>query len=105
MYHFDTYNVFLAFAPNIPPMTYDWFCAAGSRIYFQILQEIVTDLVLFEVTQGFDDDRPAALLLWVTRLQTHDVLGLADQRLHLPLTLHDPLFLSLHTHTGTIITH
>ncbi len=65
----------------------------------------MTDLVLFEVTQGFDDDRPAALLLWVTRPQTHDVLGLADQRLHLPLTLHDPLFLSLHTHTQAQLLH
>lgn len=61
----------------------------------------VTDLVLFEVTQSFDDDRAAGLLLWVTRPQTHDVLGLADQRLNLPLTVNDPVFFFLHTHTHT----
>lgn len=59
-----------------------------------------THLILFEVTQSFHYDRTAALLLWVTRFQTHDVLGLADQRLNLPLTLYHPLLLFLHKHTN-----
>ncbi len=30
MYNFDPYNVLLAIATNIPPATYDCFCAPGS---------------------------------------------------------------------------
>lgn len=54
-------------------------------------------MILFVVTQSFHYDRTSALILWVPRLQTHDVLGLADQRLYLPLILHDPLFFFLQT--------
>lgn len=54
------------------------------------------DLVLFEVTQGLDNDG-AALLLRVPGFQPHNILGAADQVLNLPLVFHDLLPLSLET--------
>ena len=56
----------------------------------------VSDLVLFEVTQGLYHNRTTALLLFrVTWSEPHDALGLVDQVLHLPLILHDSLLLFL----------
>lgn len=54
-----------------------------------------TDLVLFEVTQSFDNNWAAALLLGVSGFQSHNVFGAADQMLNLPLVFHDLLPLPL----------
>lgn len=50
---------------------------------------------MFEVTQGFDNDRGAAPFAGVSGFQSHDASGLVDQPLDLPLVFHNPLLLSL----------
>lgn len=52
-------------------------------------------MVLFEVTQSFDDDGPAALLFRVSGFQSHDALGPVGQMLNLPLVFQDLLLLPL----------
>lgn len=54
---------------------------------------IRTHLVLDEVAQSFDHDGAAALLLRVSGFQPHNVLGVCNQMLNLPLVLLN--FLSL----------
>lgn len=54
-----------------------------------------SDLVLFEVTQRFDNDRAAALLFRVSGFQSHNVLRAGDQMMHLPLVLQYLLLLPL----------
>lgn len=58
-------------------------------------------LVLFEVTQGLDDDCAAALLLRVARLQPDDGLGFVDQTLDLSFVFHDSLLLFLQKRNKT----
>lgn len=60
-----------------------------------------TDLVLFEVAQGLDDDGAGALIFRVSGFQSHNALGSVDQMLNLPLVFHNLLLLPLeiiHTH-------
>lgn len=64
---------------------------------FALLLDVDAHLVLFVVAEGPENNGLVAPVVWVPRLQLHDLLGLVHQVLHLTLVFQDllPFFLQL----------